>query len=129
VTQQHLKLCSKLTSQLDHLQARCMQKQATTVGLYWRHMVVRCRLQHKIIHSPYHHYTHTTNTDHCKCQRRWTVGSTYCPFINPIRMAYCHFLFYRTMDNRGKALTEPVTIILISDCGIQRASQGKTISK
>lgn len=33
-----------LTSQLDHLQARWMQKQATTVGLYCRHMVVRWRL-------------------------------------------------------------------------------------
>lgn len=33
-----------LTSHRDHLQARCIQKQATTVGRYWRHMVVRCRL-------------------------------------------------------------------------------------
>lgn len=32
-------------SQLDHLQAKCMQKQATTVGLYWRHIVVRCKLR------------------------------------------------------------------------------------
>lgn len=31
-------------SQLDHLHAKCMQKQATIVGLYWRHMVVRWRL-------------------------------------------------------------------------------------
>lgn len=33
-----------LTSQLLHLEARWMQKQATTVGRYCRHMVVRCRL-------------------------------------------------------------------------------------
>lgn len=31
-------------SQLDHLQARWMQTQAITVGLYWRQKVVRCRL-------------------------------------------------------------------------------------
>lgn len=32
-------------SQLDHLQARWMQTQATTVGLYCRQKVVRCKLQ------------------------------------------------------------------------------------
>lgn len=31
-------------SQLDHLQARWMQTQATTGGLYCRQKVVRCRL-------------------------------------------------------------------------------------
>lgn len=31
-------------SQFDHLQARWMQTQAITVGLYWRQKVVRCRL-------------------------------------------------------------------------------------
>lgn len=33
-------------SQLDHLQARWMQTQATTGGLYCRQKVVRCRLEH-----------------------------------------------------------------------------------
>lgn len=32
-------------SQLDHLQARWMHTQATTVGLYCRQKVVRCKLQ------------------------------------------------------------------------------------
>lgn len=31
----------KFTSQPDHLQARYIQKHATTVGRYWRHIVVR----------------------------------------------------------------------------------------
>lgn len=34
-------------SQLDHLQARWMQTHATTVGLYCRQKVVRCKLQEK----------------------------------------------------------------------------------
>lgn len=34
----------KLTVHLDHLQAKWMQTQATTVGLYCRHIVVKCRL-------------------------------------------------------------------------------------
>jgi hypothetical protein len=33
------------------------------------------------------------------------------------------------MDIGGKALTEPVNIILISDCGIQHASNVKMMSK
>lgn len=35
-------------SQLDHLQARWMHTQATTVGLYCRQKVVRCKLQKTI---------------------------------------------------------------------------------
>ena len=34
----------KYTSQLDHLQAKWIQTQATIVGLYWRHIVVKCKL-------------------------------------------------------------------------------------
>ena len=38
-------------------------------------------------------------------------------------------VYYRIMDIGGKALTEPVTIILISDCGIQHTSNVKMMSK
>lgn len=33
-----------LTAQLLHLDAKCIQKHATTVGLYCKHIVVKCRL-------------------------------------------------------------------------------------
>lgn len=32
-------------SQLDHLHVNSMQKHATTVGLYWMHIVVKCKLK------------------------------------------------------------------------------------
>lgn len=38
-------------------------------------------------------------------------------------------VYYRIMDIGGKALTEPVTTILITDCGIQHASNVKMMSK
>ena len=39
-------VCGSLTSRPDHLQARWIQTHATTVGVYFRHIVARCRLKH-----------------------------------------------------------------------------------
>ena len=38
-------------------------------------------------------------------------------------------MYYTITDTGGKALTEPVTIILISDCGVQQASNVKMMNK
>jgi len=38
-------------------------------------------------------------------------------------------VYYTITDNGGKALTEPVTIILIPECGIKYASNVKMMSK
>lgn len=38
-------------------------------------------------------------------------------------------VYYTITDTGGKALTEPVTIILISDCGVQQASNVKMMNK